>query len=578
MAEVINNMPPESLDQSPSSSAPPPPPPPPPASSSAPADDLPPPPLPPPPRRRDRRDDRDFDRHPNRSRDYYDRDRDFKRRRSPSPGYRDRRYSPPPPSRRSPPPYKRSRRGSPRGGGYGPDDRFGYDYSGGYERGAGGRTGYADEKSYGRLVHRSAGGYHNGISDVDNSRGYADLSSGGAQREGLMSYKQFIQELEDDVLPAEAERRYQEYKSEYISTQKRAYFNAHKDEEWLKDKYHPTNLLTVIERRNENARRLAKDFLLDLQSGTLDLNPGLNSTSSGKSGQASEPNSEEETDGKRRRHVRGPNKDNDFSAAPKAHPISSEPRRIQADIQQAQAVVRKLDREKGIEDNILCTSDHNKNDDKAHSGSVGPIVIIRGLTSVKGLEGVELLDTLITYLWRIHGVDYYGMVETNEAKGFRHVRPEGAGHEETSKSGSDWEKKLDSFWHGRLNGQDPLEVMTAKEKIDAAATDVLDPHVRKIRDEKYGWKYGCGAKGCTKLFHAAEFVHKHLKLKHPEIVMELTSKMREDLYFQNYMNDPDAPGGMPVMQQPQMGSVLLVESVKYFAFPFECVLLCLWEG
>lgn len=27
-------------------------------------------------------------------------------------------------------------------------------------------------------------------------------------REGLMSYKQFIQELEDDILPGEAERRY----------------------------------------------------------------------------------------------------------------------------------------------------------------------------------------------------------------------------------------------------------------------------------------------------------------------------------------------------------------------------------
>jgi len=111
MAEVIN-MPPESLDQSPSASAPPPPPPP---ATSAAEDD------PPPPRRRDRRDDRELDRHPNRSRDYYDRDRDFKRRRSPSPGYRDRRYSPQPPSRRSPPPYKRSRRGSPRG--YGPEDR-----------------------------------------------------------------------------------------------------------------------------------------------------------------------------------------------------------------------------------------------------------------------------------------------------------------------------------------------------------------------------------------------------------------------------------------------------------------------
>ncbi|KAL2932347.1 Serrate RNA effector molecule [Bienertia sinuspersici] len=111
------------------------------------------------------------------------------------------------------------------------------------------------------------------------------------------------------------------------------------------------------------------------------------------------------------------------------------------------------------------------------------------------------------------------------------------------------EKKLDSHWHDRLRSQDPLEVMTAKEKIDAAAVEALDPYVRKIRDEKYGWKYGCGAKGCTKLFHAAEYVHKHLKLKHPELAMELTSKVREDIYFQNYMNDPDAPGGQPVMQQ-----------------------------
>ncbi|XP_057453463.1 serrate RNA effector molecule-like isoform X3 [Lotus japonicus] len=559
MAEVIN-APPDSLDKSPppspsSASAPPPPPPPPPPPSLPPPSDsdLPPPPA----RRRDRRDDRDFDRPPNR-RDYYDRsnnspppkdrDRDFKRRRSPSPPSqrdRDRRHSPPPP-------YKRSRRGSPRGGyRYGPDDsRFGYDNSGGYERGMGGRVGYVDDKSYGRFGHRSAGEYQN---DVESNRGYADLPSGSAQREGLMSYKQFIQELEDDILPAEAERRYQEYKSEYISTQKRTYFNSHKDEEWLKDKYHPTNLLTVIERRNENARQLAKDFLLDLQSGTLDLNPGLSASSSSKSGQASEPNSDEEADnaGKRKRHGRGSNKENDFSAAPKAHSISLEPRRIQADIQQAQTLVRKLDIEKGIADNILCNSDLNKNDDKTHRGSVGPIIILRGLSSVKGLEGVELLDTLITYLWRIHGVDYYGLIETIEAKGFRHVRPEGTTHEEKGKSGSEWEKKLDSFWQGRLNGQDPVEVMTAKEKIDAAAAEALDPYIRKIRDEKYGWKYGCGAKGCTKLFHASEFVHKHLKLKHPELAVEQTTKVREDLYFQNYMNDPDAPGGKPVMQQTQ---------------------------
>ncbi|XP_026434187.1 serrate RNA effector molecule-like [Papaver somniferum] len=73
-----------------------------------------------------------------------------------------------------------------------------------------------------------------------------------------MSYKQFIQELEDDILLAEVERRYQEYISEYISTQKRTFFDAHKDDEWLKDKYHPTNLVSVTERRDQ-FRGLDKD-------------------------------------------------------------------------------------------------------------------------------------------------------------------------------------------------------------------------------------------------------------------------------------------------------------------------------
>lgn len=268
--------------------------------------------------------------------------------------------------------------------------------------------------------------------------------------------------------------------------------------------------------------------------------PGLTATSASKSGNASDANSEDETDlsSKRRRHGRGATKDNDLLfSAPKAHPVSSDPRRIQIDIEQAQALVRKLDSEKGIEDNILSSTDRDKSDgDKSHSGSMGPLIIIRGLTTVKGLEGVELLDTLLTYLWRVHGVNYYGMSESNEAKGLRHVRGDSKTSDGSNNtSGADWEKKLDSFWQERMNGRDPLETLAAKDKIDAAAVEVLDPYVRKIRDEKYGWKYGCGAKGCTKLFHAPEFVHKHLRLKHPELVMELTSKVREDLYFQNYM-------------------------------------------
>ncbi|KAL0288609.1 UNVERIFIED_CONTAM: Serrate RNA effector molecule [Sesamum calycinum] len=305
------------------------------------------------------------------------------------------------------------RRGSPRGG-YGPGDRrFGY----GFERDMGGRPGYPDERFHGRYMGRPSAGYPGGPSDWDSGRaGFADtFGAGGAQREGMMSYKQFIQELEDDVLPAEAERR-------------------------LKDKYHPTNLLAVIERRNEVARKSAKDFQLDLQSGTLDLGPGVMPSSLNKD-QISEANSDDEADvgGKRRRHGRGGTKESDLSSAPKAHPVFSESRRIQ------------------------------------------------------GLEGIELLDTLLTYLWRIHGVDYYVMVESNEAKGLRHVRVDDK-NSDANGNANEWEKKLDSHWQKRLKGSDPLEVMAAKEKIDAAAAEALDPYVRKIRDEKYGWKYGCGAK------------------------------------------------------------------------------------
>jgi hypothetical protein len=40
-------------------------------------------------------------------------------------------------------------------------------------------------------------------------------------------------------------------------------FEAHKDKDWLKDKYDPSHLEAVIQRRNENAKATAKELLLD---------------------------------------------------------------------------------------------------------------------------------------------------------------------------------------------------------------------------------------------------------------------------------------------------------------------------
>jgi hypothetical protein len=129
------------------------------------------------------------------------------------------------------------------------------------------------------------------------------------------------------------------------------------------------------------------------------------------------------------------------------------------------------------------------------------------------------------------------MYEMKYAKGFRHVRAENkSGSMVENINAADWEKKLDSFWEERLmNGGDPLVVLTAKDKIGAAIVEVLETYVRKLQDEKYVWKYGCGANGCEKLFHAPEYVHKHLRLKHPDLVSTLASKVENNIYFQNYM-------------------------------------------
>lgn len=253
---------------------------------------------------------------------------------------------------------------------------------------------------------------------------------------------------------------------------------------------------------------------------------------------------ESEDDGdagsKRRRGGRALVKAQEINAAPKAHPGSSDPKRVVKDIELGRTLIKKLDTEKGIEGNILLP-DQNTEGERS-LGSVGPTVIVRSGNQVKGLEGVELLDVMLTYLWRVHSVDYYGMIEFKEhTKRLRHMRAaETKNTGDNKNSGvetvfADWEQKLESIWQARLQGGDLIESMLGREKLETTANDALDPFVRKIRDEKYGWKYGCGAKGCTKLFHGPEFVHKHLKLKHSDLVSDVVAKAREELYFQNYM-------------------------------------------
>jgi hypothetical protein len=57
----------------------------------------------------------------------------------------------------------------------------------------------------------------------------------------------------------------------------------------------------------------------------------------------------------------------------------------------------------------------------------------------------ELLDTLVTYLWHIHGVIYHGIYKTNEPKGLRQVKVDVMTDDWATSNGAGWENKLYSF-------------------------------------------------------------------------------------------------------------------------------------
>ncbi|KAJ4910095.1 Uncharacterized protein Rs2_04716 [Raphanus sativus] len=155
--------------------------------------------------------------------------------------------APPPPSKR----YRRDDSGyDGRRGGYGPpdrrNDRFGYEN----DREMGGRHGYGDERPPGRFMGRGV---------IKTGREVVEVMVMPLTEEVLKDIKNTSQSIS------------QHRNVSILTLTKRKNGDFHYLFPSLKDKYHLTNLLTVIEKRNEHARKVAKDFLLDLQSGNLDL-------------------------------------------------------------------------------------------------------------------------------------------------------------------------------------------------------------------------------------------------------------------------------------------------------------------
>lgn len=93
-----------------------------------------------------------------------------------------------------------------------------------------------------------------------------------------------------------------------------------------------------------------------------------------------------------------------------------------------------------------------------------------------------------------------------------------------------WEKSLDERIEKRIQNPPLEEDIDWKQKAEA---ELLHQNTK----EQSPGKVRC--KVCGKLFRGVEFVHKHIKKKHPKILQDFVEKTRQDSFFQGYCEDPD---------------------------------------
>ncbi|MEW5313813.1 MAG: hypothetical protein WDW38_005350 [Sanguina aurantia] len=153
------------------------------------------------------------------------------------------------------------------------------------------------------------------------------------------------------------------------------------------------------------------------------------------------------------------------------------------------------------------------------------------------------LDLQLTYLFKVHGVDYYEGYEMNDEEwpfrltACRLLRgpcpkaddlPEKGWQRPSQAAAEQLSSTVDSCWAKRLTGGDPLETRCLRKTVEAAVDAWIECQL--IRHNPTKW----GSKLSNKLFLERKYVVKHIRLKHDEPIAAVREKVYEDAYFENF--------------------------------------------
>ncbi|KAL6765183.1 hypothetical protein V8C86DRAFT_3128329 [Haematococcus lacustris] len=502
---------------------------------------------------------------------------------------RARRRSPPrrvdrgrgPPSYDGPPDRRRSRS---------PPDRYGRGVSPQYRR---------RREDFDRYKDEGPGGY-NGRPAPRGSPRYDDYDDAGRRSPvpdrplpaGPQTFKAFLLSQDDDPDPEEAQTRYKAYLVEYHGGEVKAEFAETRNSERVRALYDPRSFEKALTKRNEEAAESLTRFADDVASGALD--PTSLNFNQGAYELAPKPMPADSDDG---------------GKGVCAPPVCWKPARIARDIALTRALIRRLDHEKGLPATnpllppseeataaLESAAEHNAQQaaDAKESGKDAPTggakrcaEVVEALPVVDASNyshSVGQLDMQLTYLWRVHGVDFYagyelaasefgqrltacrllrgakpkgldaqmaaaaaagpaGMAVEGEAAAGGQGTGEEAGGEgagegvKATRSGSGSEEAaeqeaaavaVDEFWSKRIQEGDPLEAKCQRSKVAAGIDAWVDAQVVCHAPDKWGNLLS------TKLFKARQFVVKHIRSKHEEKLQAEKDRIMDELYWENF--------------------------------------------
>ncbi|KAI8603483.1 hypothetical protein EDD21DRAFT_30538 [Dissophora ornata] len=156
------------------------------------------------------------------------------------------------------------------------------------------------------------------------------------------------------------------------------------------------------------------------------------------------------------------------------------------------------------------------------------------------------LDLFIEYLRQVHLFCYYCGGDSDNAEEFtrkcsKHYRNPESKVPVNSK-GAIWVKNLEQKLNLKIKLPTDEEIVKLGGKsLEKAITKFLQSKTQQ--DEPTKWR----CKVCTKPFRGEEFVHKHIRTKHPEEIKTIENSI---LLFNNYILDPNHINPSAQQQQP----------------------------